>query len=570
MNKRIMERKNSGIKKDRKSEMAGLFFFLLAAGLTAFFCFWRLGADAIQGFDEGRHAVNALEMYRSGEWLVSTYNGETDYFNLKPPLSMYLIMAGFRLFGVNNLGIRFFSALCYLLMALFAGVFVARRKGWSAGAFTLLLFGSSKMLLLNSMARKGDANAVYNLCFLVAMLSLMRLLERKIPDCRKESDCPRTPDGKKVWREGYCLLECLGVGLGCSLAFLSKSFHAAVAVLVVGVTLCVVGLLQSRRRKEFLKQNKTAESDRAGRRLFSVAEWFVLILSAGGPVVLWAVFRYQADGLSFLKEMFLNDVWKRSNGVIAGTAGGPFYYVGCLFLENTTLLILFLLGILVVFRLYMGEEGIEKADRTKRRDKAEKTGRFSKPLSGNGREIVLLLWVLLPLVLFAFPKTKIITYVYPSFTGLYVCAGLMLPELWRQKKDNIMRLVCGAWLLFAAVFLGSNIGSLVKAISEEEPDAFARFVEKEGDLLAGNGNVYTTFQNAYMGNVWYQDELLTMEIATTLHCVDGGIEAYRKDQGECYLIANGNRSSKDVDTLKEGIDGSTVYHDEEFWVLKKE
>lgn len=550
------------MKKGFWKENRSILFFLVATGLTAFFCFWRLGADSILGFDEGRHAVNALEMYRSGEWLVSTYNGETDYYNLKPPLSMYLIMAGFRLFGVNNLGIRFFSALCYFLMALLAAVFVARRKGWLAGAFTMLLFGSSRLLLLNSMARKGDANAVYNLCFLVAMLSLMRLLERKASSREDGADSRRTPDGKKA-REGEGLPECLGVGLGCSLAFLSKSFHAAVTVLVVGLTLCIAVFLQSRRRKESVGQNQTAEPDGSERGLLSVTEWFILVLSGICPVVFWAVLRYRADGLSFLKEMFLTDVWKRSNKVIAGTAGGPFYYVGCLLRENTTLLTLFLLGMLVLFRLYMGEEGKEKAGRT------ESTGRFSKLLSGSGREIVLFLWVLLPLVLFAFPKTKLITYVYPSFTGLYVCAGFVLPELWRQKKDSIMRFVCGAWICFSAVLLVTNIGNLVKTISREEPDAFEKFVEEERELFSGNGNVYTTSQNERMGYTWYQDELLTMEMYTTLHCMDGGMEAYREDKGESWLIVDCIRHSEGMETLREGVDGRTVYRDEQIWVLFK-
>ena len=543
------ERKNRHIKKDRMHVTVGIFLFFAATGLTVFFCFWRLGADTILGFDEGRHAVNALEMYRSGEWLVSTYNGETDYFNLKPPLSMYLIMLGFRLFGINNLGIRFFSAFCYLLTSLLAAVFVAKRKGWSAGAFTMLLFGSSGTLLFNSMARKGDANAVYNLCFLIAMLSLMRLMERK------------SPDGDNAFIKRKCLPECLGVGLGCSLAFLSKSFHAAVAVLIVGITLCIAVISQRKRQKEAMKQNKTAEPDKtghdSGHGLLSASEWLVLFLSGIGPVAFWAFFRYRADGFSFLKEMFLTDVWKRSGQVIAGTIGGPFHYVKCLFRENTTLLTLFLLGILVVFRLYMGEKGTER------------TGAISKLLSGCGGKIVLLLWILLPLVLFAFPKTKLTTYVYPSFTGLYVCAGLVLPELWKQKKDNIMRFVCGAWVCFAVFLLSSNIIDIVKTISKEGPDAFEQFVEKESDLFTGNGNVYTTFQNSHMGNVWFQDELLTMEISTTLHCADGGIEAYRQDQGECYLIVNSIWSISDADQIEEGLDGQTIYRDEKIWVLKK-
>lgn len=75
----------------KRSKIAGCAAFCAAALFTAFFIFWRLDADTILGFDEGRHAVNALEMYQSKDLIVTTYNGEIDYFNLKPPLSVYMI-----------------------------------------------------------------------------------------------------------------------------------------------------------------------------------------------------------------------------------------------------------------------------------------------------------------------------------------------------------------------------------------------------------------------------------------------------------------------------------------------
>ena len=140
------------------SRKAGWVALAATTLLTAFFCFWRLGADTILGFDEGRHAVNALEMYRNKDWIISTYNGEIDYFNLKPPLSMYMIMCGYALFGMNTLGIRVGSAFCYLLTALISAGYVAQKKSCWAASFTMLLFGSSKLLLFCSMARKGDAN----------------------------------------------------------------------------------------------------------------------------------------------------------------------------------------------------------------------------------------------------------------------------------------------------------------------------------------------------------------------------------------------------------------------------
>lgn len=88
------------------------------------------------------------------DWIISTYNGEIDYFNLKPPLSMYMIMCGYALFGMNTFGIRVGSAFCYLLTALISAGYVAQKKSCWAASFTMFLFGSSKLLLFCSMAER--------------------------------------------------------------------------------------------------------------------------------------------------------------------------------------------------------------------------------------------------------------------------------------------------------------------------------------------------------------------------------------------------------------------------------
>ena len=72
----------------------GFLFLLTAAG---FLLFSRLGDFVICECDESRHGANAYEMLQSGDYVVSTYQGEVDYFNLKPPLSFYGIVLGYRL-----------------------------------------------------------------------------------------------------------------------------------------------------------------------------------------------------------------------------------------------------------------------------------------------------------------------------------------------------------------------------------------------------------------------------------------------------------------------------------------
>ena len=104
------------------------FFFTFLTLMTAFLCFRCLGIKAIDSWDEARHGISAYEMLKNGNFLVNTYLNEPDYWNVKPPVSFWSIMAGFTLFGYTSVGLRFFSALAYLITTVVTGLF-ARRYG---------------------------------------------------------------------------------------------------------------------------------------------------------------------------------------------------------------------------------------------------------------------------------------------------------------------------------------------------------------------------------------------------------------------------------------------------------
>lgn len=42
-------------------------------------------------------------MIQNDDYLVHTYEGELDYWNLKPPFSYWVVALGYRLFGYNRL-----------------------------------------------------------------------------------------------------------------------------------------------------------------------------------------------------------------------------------------------------------------------------------------------------------------------------------------------------------------------------------------------------------------------------------------------------------------------------------
>ena len=96
-------------------------FFVLLTAWIAFLCFYRLGMKYVDPYDEAQHGTNAYEMLRQGKLFVNTYLYEKDYYNLKPPLSMWMLMGSFKLFGNTVFALRFF--------------FASQVQGRSAGCF---------------------------------------------------------------------------------------------------------------------------------------------------------------------------------------------------------------------------------------------------------------------------------------------------------------------------------------------------------------------------------------------------------------------------------------------------
>ena len=75
---------------------------VLAILVLATIAFYRLPDMPIEQFDEARVANNALEMSLSGPSLVTTYGGQPDHYNTKPPLLVWLIAGSISLLGLDR------------------------------------------------------------------------------------------------------------------------------------------------------------------------------------------------------------------------------------------------------------------------------------------------------------------------------------------------------------------------------------------------------------------------------------------------------------------------------------
>ena len=111
---------------------------ILAAGLM---CFTFLNSYPVSILDESKNVEAAREMIESGDYWIPKFNGElrTD----KPPLHYYFMVIGMKLFGVNEFGVRFFSALMGFTLILFFFNFCNRYLDKKQAYISTIIFLSS-------------------------------------------------------------------------------------------------------------------------------------------------------------------------------------------------------------------------------------------------------------------------------------------------------------------------------------------------------------------------------------------------------------------------------------------
>ncbi|MDR2888586.1 MAG: glycosyltransferase family 39 protein, partial [Lachnospiraceae bacterium] len=285
-----------------------IILFLLMINL-AIVCLYRLEASEVHNWDEARHGVNAYEMMVNNNYLVSTYNYQTDYYNYKPPLSMWLIMLDYTIFGYNTFALRIGSAICTLLMALMLALFLRKEFGKGAALLFMLFFSFNNEMLFFHMARSGDADAVYMLFICAGIIGLYYAF-------------PRPAMGRSA---GIGYFTIFLVGLCFAMAFMAKTLHA--------VLLLIIGLVYI-----LLKCRSTLK------------QWSLILLSglAGCfPIVIWAICRYRFDRFKFIGGMF----WKEVGGRLVGEKKD---YLSYLVYYLTDEAVLFMLGFVLVALLSIG------------------------------------------------------------------------------------------------------------------------------------------------------------------------------------------------------------------------
>lgn len=440
----------------------------LFMAISVLLLFDNLGVPRIAWADESRHGINAYEMMQRGDWVVHTYRGETDYWNLKPTLSYYGIMLGYKLFGYTAFGLRFYSALSMLATMGILALWTKRRFGSIVSLVSQLFLMGCATIYGPHFARFGDADAQFVLLYTLCMLCMLES-ERDIR-----------------WLYGSAI--------GFGLAFLSKSWHAALIPVTCLLFVCLNGDIKKLRPRQYM---------------FLV--FFGLL-----PILPWAIARFRFDGFTFFKSMFTTDVVTRATTTHEMHEGGWTYYLECLITDPAAALaIVGGIGSLVW--------------------KALCKSRLTREQLG------LMVWAATPVVLYSLCVSKLAWYIFPVLPALGVGLGLVCQRLLRGHKRPALRLACviaSVCLLVSGTAVNLKTISSVKRYSYDK--LFNSLFLRERDYGV---HVYIQYESENPYSVvdhraWMQGELLSAELAGGLICIDGGTAAFVEDPEPAYLIAH--------------------------------
>jgi 4-amino-4-deoxy-L-arabinose transferase-like glycosyltransferase len=254
--------------------------------LLAYFPFFiDLGALPIRVWDESRVAVNAYEMSKNGNWLVSAFMGQPDMWNTKPPLLLWLqVLCSFP-FGMGELAIRIPSAIAGFLTAAALVLFSVRYlKDYWFGLISALVLLTIFGYVDGHATRTGDYDALLALFTTLYPIFFFLFLE----------------EGKKKYLHLFFL--------ALILAVMTKGIQA----LIFLPALCVFAAIQ-RKVRQLIRER-----------------WFYIDLLLCFLIVGGFYFAREQYNPGYLKAVWLNEVVGRYSSAIEGHKGDFWFYYRCL------------------------------------------------------------------------------------------------------------------------------------------------------------------------------------------------------------------------------------------------
>ena len=243
-----------------RSHRFGLYLALIALAVVVLGL--GLGSFPLTDPDEVFYAQSAREMVAQGSFLTPLLFGEPQFE--KPPLTYWLLMGSFKLFGVHPWSARLIPALAGVLAALAVYLFARRLVTRETAALAALVEFTALACLGQSLALLTDM--VFTACIAWSLYFFYRWFE------------------EHRQRSLYLFAACAG------LAVMTKG-----PVGIIAELLAIVLFLRVSGRNEQLKR-------------FLFHPWWAVFLLVAAPWYLWAAAKY---GRAFTWEFLVHDNWHR-------------------------------------------------------------------------------------------------------------------------------------------------------------------------------------------------------------------------------------------------------------------
>lgn len=328
--------------------------------------------------DEGRYAMVALDMLRTGNWVTPHLNG-LPFFH-KPPLYYWLAAGGYELFGVHAWVARLPSMLGAWLASMSLLVLARRYTCTSTAITAAIIFLTMPFAYLAAQYANMDMLLAGCMCACTACAFIATI----------ESELG------KSWRTWIT-----AAGVFAGLGFLAKGL---IGLVLPGLVWCI-WMLWERRWKQLTLS------------LYPPV-WFA-VLAIAGP---WTWFA-QKQHPQFFHYFFVTQHFQRYTETGFNNPQSWWFYLAVI---ATACLPWTLLGIYMLFRLWRARQEVMPGS--------------DQPSAHKSLDRYMGVWLLAVLAFFSIPSSKIVGYVLPALPPLaYLIARLWQTTL-AGSGPNVLRL----------------------------------------------------------------------------------------------------------------------------------
>jgi len=379
--------------------------------------FYRLGSLTLFDVDEAVFAEATKEMIQSGDWITPTYNGVVRYD--KPILFYWAMAASYKIFGINEFGARFPSAVSGLLTCLALFLFVRRLSNGKTAFYAFLSFVLSIYFLIYSHAAVTDM-----MLTLFITLSLFSFF-------LSETEKDRASVREKWYSYGFYLFS--------ALAFLTKGLIGIIFPFGIAV---IYRLLTERLS--------------GVRKVFSL-RGLILFFIVSAP---WYIAEFAINGKEFIEQFFIKHHLMRYTGVISGHRGPVYYYILVLIVGLFPWIAFLPGGIVNVFT-----EGIKvrlaNSGKGEEIDNEKKSQLYSPTL-----RLFALIWFAFIVLFFSLATTKLPNYILPAVPAMVILIASGMSEKGGRGIKYSQYFIATVSLLIGIAFIVSKKYLLQTGIPE--------------------------------------------------------------------------------------------------------